>query len=453
MLKINRKKLVGLALLISCSQLEAANWLNLQGMQPEVVAPKGVKVPYRSKTPKLWGFTQVNWKKDKTDDVFHTAKTGTLINPFGRLNPDLTGKEGFNVFRTRLALRGMADNENKVNYFFMTDFGNNGINNLNGHRENATYFTDASITVKTDVTKLRVGMFKTPSTEEGLQAVFVSPYVDFTQMANQQHLERKVTSMYTTAGPVGYSGVPSGPVGAYRDNGIQFFDTFDLGSGWDVSYAYMIGNGQGINMSSSNINETKYMYLAFEKSFGKGRGYYTESMKFFAWSQDGNRRIFDQDTNTSSDFNRKRSGIGATYYRGGLRLEAEYSKAEGMIFTGAKDTNNDINIEEWNIAFATGPDNTANGYYLNAQYELLPKKFEVFARYDVLDRLPDGGANQRIFTTTTVGASYRFKGATRVDFNYLMRSLEAPGDLSNVNAQNVANSMDDRIAIQFTAAF
>ncbi len=451
-MKYEWKLLPVMALIAACmTPIQAANWLFLQGTQPEYVAPKGVKVPYRRQEPKLWGFTQVNWKKDKTEDV---KLGGRLKNPFGRLNPDLTGKEGFNVFRTRLALRGMADKENKVNYFFMTEFGNNGINNLVGHRQNATYFTDASITLKhLKGANIRVGMFKTPGTEEGWQAVFVSPYIEFTQMANQQHLERFVKTTETiTAGNVGYAGDPSAPVGAYRDNGIEFFDKFDLGSGWDISYAYMIGNGQGVSMSSSNVNETIYLYLALEKSFGKGRGYYTESMKFFAWSQDGNRRVFESDTNTTADYDRKRSGIGATYYKDGLRLEAEYSKAEGMIFTGAKETNALEDVEEWKVGFAPGPDNEAKGYYLNAQYEILPKKFEVFARHDVLDRLPNSVKGQRVFTTNTLGCSYRFKGPTRIDLNYLMRDLEAPGD-SSTNVQKVVNSMDDRIAIQFTAAF
>ena len=450
MLKINRKKLMGLALLVSCSQLNAANWLNLQGIQPEVVAPKGVKVPYRRMTPKLWGFIQANYKQDATEDV---VLGGRLKNPFGRLNPDLTGHEGFNVFRARLALRGMADKENKVNYFFMTETGNNGINNLAGHREIGTYFSDASITVKhVPGVKMRVGMFKTPGTEEGLQAVFVSPYIEFTTMANQQHLERKVYTMGTIAGNGGFGGDPDGPIAAYRDTGVQLFDTFDLGNGLDISYAFMLGNGSGISQASSNANQTKYYYLALEKNFGKGKGYYTESAKFFIWSQDGSRELFNTDSNTTEVYDRKRSGIGATYYKDGLRLEAEYSKAEGMIFTGPKDNNAIADIEDWMFSFAVGPENKATGYYLNAQYELLPKKFELFARYDYQDRLPDSAAGHRVFETTTFGASYRFKGPTRIDFNYLMRSLEAP-DTADANVQKVVNSMDDRIAIQFTAAF
>ena len=445
-----KKSALVLALLVSSLQLNAANWLNLQGVQPEVVAPKGVKVPYRSKTPKLWGFIQANYKEDK-GEVF-IGGDGKTKTPFSLLNPDLSGQSGFNVFRARLALRGMADKENKVNYFFMTESGNNGINNLAGHREIATYFTDASVTMKNiPGMKVRMGMFKTPSTEEGLQAVFVSPYIEFTTMANQQHLERKVRSVTGSVDGT-ILGDPVGPVGAYRDTGVQLFDTFDLGNGLDISYAYMLGNGSGVSMSANNENKTTYAYLALEKKFGKGRGYYTESAKFFLWSQNGVRKVFHTDSNSTESYDRDRSGLGATYYRNGLRLEAEYTKASGMIFNGPVDTDTNKDLQDWQFQFLTGSQNKAIGYYINAQYELQPKKLEVFARYDKSERATnlEATGGERIFTTTTVGASYRFKGPTRVDFNYLMREAKAP---NNSTAQGVLDRMGDRIAIQFTAAF
>ncbi|HIP20107.1 MAG TPA: hypothetical protein EYG70_03180 [Sulfurimonas sp.] len=98
-MKISTKgKLTTLALLMTCSSVNAANLLALQGYQPEFVAPKGVKVPYRSKTPKLWGFIQANYKKDYGTVLTPTAgpATGKTLTPFSLLNPDLKGQEGFN---------------------------------------------------------------------------------------------------------------------------------------------------------------------------------------------------------------------------------------------------------------------------------------------------------------------------------------------------------------------
>jgi hypothetical protein len=431
----------------------------LQGTQPEFVAPKGVKVPYRNKKPKVWGFVQANYKKDFGKILVSGGKNKT---PFSLLNPDLKSQSGLNVFRARIALRGMADNENKVNYFVMTDFANNGINNLGGHRDVATYFTDASITLKyISGAKLRIGKFKYPGSEEGLQAVFVSPYIDFTTMSNQQLLERQVTNVGAkqtgaTAGgaqTVHYtSTVIENPVGAFRDTGLQIFDTFGLTDSLSLSYAYMYGNGTGISYTGSDEQATHYGYLSIENALGGGRGYFTNVMKFYVWGQTGKRVLLSNDGISTTQINadRKRYGLGGMYYNNGLRFEVEYMKAEGMIFTGAKDTDIDPLKENWQFQFAVGNENKADGGFVNLQYEILPKKFEVFGRYDFSNRLTNDEKGERKFTTSTLGFSYRFRGPTRVDFNYLIRDAKAPG---NVNAQKVLDNMGNRIEVQLTAAF
>lgn len=459
-------KLISLLLLGStAAPLQAANWLMLQGTEPDSVAPKGVVMPNRNKVPRVWGFIQANYRQD-SGDVFVGAD-GKNKTPFSLLNPTLTDQSGLNIFRARIAVRGMADNDNLVNYFVMTEFGNNGINDLGGHRTSATYFTDASVTLKhVPGAKLRVGMFKTPGSEEGLRAVFVSPYIDFTTMTNQQLLERQVSDV----GAAQTGGVAGGaatvhytstridqPISAFRDVGAQIFDTFQLGDGWTASYAYMYGNGSGISHSGSNDQGTHYGYLAVEENFGAGKGYYTEALKFFLWGQSGKRVLYSTTTDgngtTSTsriDADRQRYGVGVSYYRNGLRAEAEYIRAEGMIFTGAKDTDTDPLKEEWQFQFATDTANKADGGYINLQYELLPKKFEVFGRYDFMNRLTNDEKGERDFRTLTLGCSYRFRGPTRIDFNYLIRNAEAPG---NDAAQTVLDNIGNRLSVQVTAAF
>jgi len=459
MKKALKVKLISLALLASSSQVSAADWLMLQGSQPEFVAPKGVIVPYRSHKPKVWGFVQANYRKDY-GKVF-IAPNGLNKTPFSLLNPDLQDQSGFNVFRARIALRGMADNENKVNYFVMTEFGNNGINNLAGHSNVATYFSDASVTLKyVPYAKVRVGKFKFPGSEEGLQAVFASPYVSFTTITNQQLLERLVTNVGTPQSGAAAGGAKTThytstnitePIGAFRDTGVQLFDTVNVGGDWAVSYAYMYGNGTGISNSNSNDQATHYGYLALEETYG-GRGYFTECMKFYVWGQTGKRTLLSYN-GTSTDriqANRKRYGLGMTYYKHGIRFEAEYMKAKGMIFTGAKDTNADPLANDWQFQYAVGDENEADGGYVNLQYEIIPKKVEVFGRYDFANRLTNDVKGERDFTTTTVGASYRFKGATRLDVNYAFRDAQAPG---NATAQNVLDNFGNRLEVQITASF
>ncbi len=459
MKRVSSVKLSALALFALSTHVNAANWLTLQGTQPETVSPKGIKVPYRRKTPKIWGFIQTNYKSDNGGTLIKGGKNKT---PFSYLGPDLSDQQGFNIFRARLAARGMADHENLVNYFFMTEFGNGGVNNLGGHSEVATYLTDASVTLKyIPYAKIRFGQFKTPGSEEGLQAVFVSPYIEFTTMTNQQQLERHVSDVGVAQKGKAAGGAQTThytstkvdqPIAAFRDLGIQIFDTIKIQDNWSASYAYMYGNGTGISHISSTEQATNYGYLALEKSFNKGRGYYTQSMKFYVWGQDGKRVLnsYDGTTTTQINTHRKRYGVGMTYYHNGIRFEAEYMKAKGMIFTGAKDVDIDPNVENWQFQFAAGNENEADGGYVNLEYEIIPKKWEAFAKYDYENRLTNDKKGERDFTTLTLGTSYHFRGPTRIDFNYLIRKADAP---NNAAAQKVLDNFGNRIALQITAAF
>ncbi len=444
-------------------KVQAANWLMLQGTEPDMVVSKGVNQLNSSRMPKLWGFIQANYKKD-FGDLFVTPpdaapNDGLNKTPFSLLNPNLEEQSGFNLFRARLAVRGMADSENLVNYFLMAEFGNSAINNPAGHDVSTYHLTDASVTLKhIHGAKIRMGMFKTPGSEEGLQAVFVSPYIEFTTMTLQQLLERQITHVGAVQNPLGeaftqYTSTSiDKPIAAFRDTGVQIFDTFKLQDNWTWSYAYMYGNGTGISHSSSNKQATHYGYLAAEKSFGKGKGYYTEAMKFYVWGQSGKRTLnatVDEVTK-EMEFDRKRYGVGMTYYRNGIRFEAEYMKAKGMIFTGPTDTDDDPAAENWQFQFATGNENKADGGYVNLQYEIIPKKFEVFGRYDYCNRLTNTIKNERKFKTTTLGASYRYRGPTRIDLNYSMKDGSAPGF---AKAQEVLDHMGDRLALQITIAF
>ena len=452
---VSKTALLSLMLLSSSLEVNAADWLMLQGSEPDTIAPQGVIIPNRDKTPKIWGFVQMNYMKDYGSVAVSSGKTTT---PFSLLSPNLQSQSGFDIARARLAVRGIADDDNMINYFFMTDFGNNGINHLANH-DTSTYVTDASITLKyIPAAKIRAGRFKYPGSEEGFESVYFSPYIEFTTMSDQQMNERqmKQSSGAQTGSAAGgaintnYTSTSvTNPVGAYRDTGIEIFDTIALSDTWAFSYAYMYGSGTGITNSTDDSQGTHYGYLALEDNFGGGKGFYTKAMKFYIWGQEGKRNFISNGT-TQINTDRKRYGIGTTYYNHGLRFEAEYMVAEGMIYVGAKDNDANALTQDWELQYATGSQNKANGGYANLQYELIPQKFEIFGRYDFSNRLTNDVKGERDFTTTTLGASYRFNGPTRIDFNYLIRDAKAPG---NPSAQLILNDMGNRAEVQLTYAF
>ena len=106
-----------------------------------------------------------------------------------------------------------------------------------------------SITSK-EYTRLRFGQFKTPGSEDGLQAIHVHNYNNFSIAADQLLLERfrdwdsvgnlqcpgshpaavtdGVTAWYLACS--GGNGL-NGSVGAYRDIGLQLFNSFSIADG------------------------------------------------------------------------------------------------------------------------------------------------------------------------------------------------------------------------------
>jgi hypothetical protein len=68
-------------------------------------------------------------------------------------------------------------------------------------------------------------------------------------------------------------------------------------------------------------------------------------------------------------------------------------------------------------------------------------------------------ANEREFATTTLGLQYFINPATHLIFNYEWRDMKVTspaaitaGALRN-NAQNIANSLGDRVSLQLTWSF
>jgi hypothetical protein len=87
--------------------------------------------------------------------------------------------------------------------------------------------------------------------EEGYQGIMVFNYLNFTSGADRLLLERYFDN---SAGDTGRNG----PVGAFRDQGVQVFDTFKK-KDWEFSYSLMVGNGNGIGRTDNNDHKDTYL--------------------------------------------------------------------------------------------------------------------------------------------------------------------------------------------------
>ena len=427
------------------AELCGADWLSIAGMEPDFIKKDAQKIKNSSTEPHFWGFLQVGYQKD-----YGTVLEVEGINkiPFVLIAPDLQNQSAFEVNRARLAVRGMIDKENTINYFFMTEFGNNGITNPAGHATN-NHLSDASITYRgIPYVDVRVGQFKYPGSEEGMRAVFASEYRNFSTAGNQLLLERFLPNDATAGtnanGDLVYTARPTESVGAHRDRGVELFKTTHIQDNLTVSLAGMLGSGTGLSSSNASGKLNYYAYISSEYLFGKKKGYFTEALKVYAWYQDGKRKL------NNRLYERIRYGVGVDYFYNGLRFDAEYIKAKGMIFNGAKDISSASYSDEWAYQIAAESKNLADGGLVSLQYYVIPKKVEIVARYDYLNRLINSSKDERDYRVTTLGASYHFKGANRIDLNYAFREIIAPG---NNSAQKVLDNADNLLSIQATIKF
>lgn len=417
-------KAIGATLLTCASAAQSANWLMLQGTEPAGAAARA----------KVWGFVQAQYQKDDSDP----NAAGGYIPP-KLIGPNLDTQSAFNVNRARIGVRGTGmPIDSKVNYFILAEFGNNGITAPGGY--NAA-LTDASITLNhIPGARIRVGQFKYPGAEEGLQAIHVFDYINFTSVTNQMLLERFPQSTDTNSAPQPTPDANmaqySRSVGAFRDVGIQVFDTFKSGS-WENSYAIMYGNGNGINSGDNDDNKDIYLYLSTENVFG-GKGGRREGLKMFAWYQDGKRTdAYDK----TQEQDRTRTGLGAKYLNKPFRVTAEYMQGEGMIFQGQHRPGHIYNNEE------------ADGGYIEGGWYIANTNFEIDLRYDTYTRgenHPTSAANDESRADTiTYGAQYHFNKKTRLNVEYADRDYES--DTAAVEAQQ--KDVGGRFAIQVTHIF
>lgn len=432
------------AALGAASTAQAANWLMLQGTEPVGTA----------KPVNVWGFVQVDYQVDTSEP----NSTGGYVPP-KLLGPDLTSQHAFNVSRARIGVRGIAmPLDDKVNYFVLAEGGNNGITYNQG---SSVKLTDASVTLNhIPGARIRAGLFKYPGAEEGLQAIQVMDYINFTEVSNQLLLERFPNRVWSanvapcdpTLTATCNLNAFTQPVGAFRDVGVQVFDAFTIGS-WETSYAVMIGNGNGLEFGDNNNSKDVYAYLSTEWLFGAGQGPMREGLKFFVWSQNGKRQFDGNNDGRYELYDRDRVGAGVKFLKKPWRFTAEYMKGEGMIWNGPDKPTWALSTSGTN---PNGDDNgllaEGSGYYAEGGWYIPGTNFQVDLRYDYYARL-DGRTNQLDWKAWTLGLQYHFNPKARVTFNYALRDVNAPNFAAGAGPNANLDGIDDRYGVQLTAIF
>jgi hypothetical protein len=427
-----------------CSSTQAADWLSLQGTEP-ASATNG----------RIWGFVQGQYQ--------HNASTpnaaGGYISP-KLVGPNLTSQTAFNINRARLGIRGfLPGSDKKINYAILTEAGNNGITEPT---DAVLKVVDASVTfTHIPGAKVRVGLFKTPTAEEGLRGMAVSNYINFTWATNQLLLERFANPNYTpnvapqTLPPsTDLNGYERG-VAAFRDVGLQVFDTRKLENDWELTYAAMLGNGNGLTFKDNNSEKDLYLYLAGEKVYG-GKGGRRQGLKLFGWSQKGVRTadFSNDDTYNPIDYDRHRYGLGFKYLKQGLRISGEYFKGKGMIWVAPHNPSFGMGPAAGNPLATDGHGafGRSNGYYIEAGYRLQDSAWELDARFDVYNRL-DGDRFEVNFDNVTLGAQYFFSKKTRLAINYEIRSANAPNFAAGAGPNNNLDGVGNIFSLQVSSFF
>lgn len=439
----------------------AVNWLMLQGVTEE---------PY----PLLWGFLQPAYMQTSGT----TLSTGPWQGQNALANviqPDLSSSQVFQIQRARIGVRGALPANEKISYLVLAEYGNNGITQPGGGAGKVT-LTDATMTFsQIKGARIRFGQMKVPMSEEVYQGIVAFNYINLTNIANQQLVERPFWTDGQSPCVPGVSDdnylrfcngdsqtqFRSGAV-AVRDIGIQVFDSFRNGA-WEHSYSVLIGQG-GANKDDWNDSLDNTIYLSTEKIFG-GMKAFRKGYKLYAWRTSGKRTIYDSATLAGGgtsleaaerEYDRNLMGIGGTYFDGKYRFWAEYIKVDGMIFdssTGGAVPGAVDNTGNAVSQFLTMPEGKGDGGYVDFGYRITPK-IELDIRYDWYNRVTNLlSTDERKFETWTLGVQYFFNQTTKAMVNYEIRDVEAPGYPSSHPVNQIANDTDDRISAQLFLFF
>ena len=271
-----------------------------------------------------------------------------------------TKKDGFDIRRARLDLKGAITE--RWDYRMQLDFAS------------SPKILDATIGFRFgDYLRITAGQFKVPFSMENLTASNKLECIDRSQV-----VEALVARGKDVIG--NHNG---------RDIGLQLSGSvFKINDIYLLDYAAGVFDGAGINVSDNNENKDLAGRLVFHplKGLDIGGSYYNG---FDNWTA-GTPAV-------AKNLVRKRLAGELSYLWNNLSLKGEYIKGED----GATDR---------------------EGWYAQAGYYFVPKKFQLILKYDTYD--PDLDKSENISTNYVTCLSYYFNDFTRIQGSFTYRDEE-----------------------------
>lgn len=481
---------------------QAVNWFKLRGTEPGGTA----------RTLQVWGFLQPTYVEDTSDRVTNTVVPanfrGDIPTP-GTLEPDRSSQSSFFLRRARVGARGtMTPISNDINYFVLTEWGQNGVTRGS---DGAANLLDASVTFNqlsrgTDNdglanlgARVRVGQFLFSQTSQELSRGTPAnrPHIFFTEGTDAFAIRRRTVDN-------GLGNFRGTGVDAARDIGIEIFDWAEfkdpfLGGGpLEFTYSVALGNGSTIGELDRDENKRAYAWLSLAKLFDETRGGRRHELMLYGWYQNGDISFnddidglngsdilrtsnanFTDDTGLNSagknikrngkqrDYRQEYFGAGVWYFDkpfkslGQIRFEAEWQEQQGLIFDGALLPVGDANTDLGGVAHDV--DGKSRAWSFDLGYDIdghlrdiglpIEGRTTINARWDRLDR--NIGDTARGFTQQnwTFSGEYWFHPKARVTLSYQIRDAEARDRTNSAVADAILKEIDPRFGIQTTLIF
>ncbi len=455
--------LLGTLVPLSLQQANAADWIMIQGSEPEKVSHRffgAAALTYSNflGCEPLSGMAAPNGTPTGNSNGGPGLDNGYYVNQC-RVGPELKqDTKGVNLDILMMGARGNIL-PGKINYFMTANFGSNAATYqpLNTSREYVGSLTDASVTFSyIPGARIRVGLFKKPGPEELMESLKTKDFVYMSDFVRRDQIERFVNGSAKGTNPISGQGY-SDSISTYgydtdvgRDWGFQIFDTFKAGQ-WKNTYAIMQGNGNGIHQTDNNAEKDLNLYFASELGLPGGKGPDKHGVKLYAYHQSGVRNYtLDANGTQSQDFDRIRYGfgiqaLGRFFGEKGKkhRFGMDMMFAEGMILQSATVSCTDCPYGGY-LQIASEKENKAKGinveygYYLDKNWQFDARFSRNNLLYETVNNAYWNSSDERIITELAVGPSYHLSPKTRLILNYVFRESEAPNPVTTTSSDPAA---------------